>query len=73
MKMYPIEGTKYSGKTEWVEVAKSICSEGKQLITFSDGTKIHLKDEDVGEFFQVKKSEPKPKPKPKSSSKSKQN
>jgi len=73
MKMYPIKGSKYDGKQEWVELSKSKGSAGKQLLTFSDGTKAHIRDEDINKFFELK-SEPKPiSSKPKNTSKPKVN
>ena len=82
MKMYPIKGSKYCGKQEWVELSKSVGSVGKQLLTFPDGTKAHIRDEDISNFFEFKAPLPvveaveetpeyaqRPKPKPKTSSK----
>lgn len=52
MKWYPLEGTIYSGK-QWAELSKSACSEGKQMITFSDGQKSHMKDSEIPKFFSL--------------------
>ena len=53
MKWYPIKDTKYFGKFPWADLDNSKSSPGKQVLTFPNGQKAHMKDSEVQKFFSL--------------------